>query len=184
MAEYAHNNSLTTFIQMSPFFAILGFHPQMNWTIGVEANSSESRNNVHWIPSVHAPWYKGLEQVQETMETYDNRHAKKHPKYSVCDLVMLNGKFSKRDGHLGNLLYSFMDPLRSQRYYRPSLSSLRYKVDGIFTIHFIYHSSHLIGSPPTLLDLHLSLLQPASRMNLVTIWIIMSTKQAMKLKKS
>jgi transposase InsO family protein len=95
LAENAYNNSLTTAMGMSPFFANFGFDRRTNWPIEAEAMNAASRNYVHWMTSVYALCRKGLEQAWETMGKYHDRHAKKPPKYSVGDLVMLNGKILK-----------------------------------------------------------------------------------------
>jgi hypothetical protein len=94
------------------------------------------------------------------------------------------GRISKLEDHRGNSMQSFMDPSRSRRYSLPPLLSLSYRIDGVFTILSMYHSSNLINPPPTLLDLHPSLLQPVSRVSLIMTLTAMSTKQDMKLKKS
>jgi hypothetical protein len=91
MAEYVYNNSLTTATEMSPFFATFGFDPQTYCPIEAEEKNAASRNYVYWMTSVHALYCKGLEQAGETMEKYHDSHAKEPLKYSVGDLVMLNG---------------------------------------------------------------------------------------------
>jgi hypothetical protein len=92
IAQYAYNNFLTTDRGMSPFFDNFGFDPQTNWPVEAAAKIPGSRNYVHWITSVHALCRKGLEQARKTMGMYHDRHGKKPLKYSVGDLVILDGK--------------------------------------------------------------------------------------------
>ena len=135
------------------------------------------------MTSVHALCHEGLEQAWETMGKYRDRHTKEPLKYSVGNLVMLNGKNLKTRRPSKNLDAKLHGPSRSRRCSRPWLFSLSYRIDGVFTMHSIYHSSNLIDLPPTLPDLNQSLLQPARRMSLVMMLMATSTKQALKLKK-
>ena len=70
LAEYAYNNSATTATQMSPFFANYGFHPHANWPEVKESKNPESRNDAHWMASVHELCVKGLEETRERMGKY------------------------------------------------------------------------------------------------------------------
>jgi hypothetical protein len=100
MADYTHNNSLTTTTGISLFIANFGFNPQTNWPIKAEAKNPASRNCIHWMTSVHTLCRNGLDQGWETMGKYHDRHAKEPPKHSVGNLGML--RTSKLKDHRGN----------------------------------------------------------------------------------
>jgi hypothetical protein len=64
----------------------------MNGPIQAEAKNPAWKNYVHWMTGGQVLCRKSSEQAQETMEKYHVRHAKEPSKYSVGNLVMLNGK--------------------------------------------------------------------------------------------
>jgi hypothetical protein len=92
IAEYSSTNSFTTVMGMSPFFAKFDFHSQMNWPIEAKVKNLSTSHYVHWITSVHTLCCRSLDHAWETMGKYHYDHAMEPPKYSVSDLVMLNGK--------------------------------------------------------------------------------------------
>jgi hypothetical protein len=47
MAEFAYNNSLTTAMGMSPFFANFGVDPRTNCPFKADAKNPASRNYAH-----------------------------------------------------------------------------------------------------------------------------------------
>jgi transposase InsO family protein len=67
MAEYVYNNSLTTAMGMSPFFANFEFDPRTNWHIEAEAKNPASRNYFHWMTSVHTLCRSSLDSARQTM---------------------------------------------------------------------------------------------------------------------
>ena len=73
LAEYTYNYSAITATQMSPFFANYGFHPQTNWPVEKESKNPASRNNPHWMESIHELCVKRLEETRECMGKYYDR---------------------------------------------------------------------------------------------------------------
>jgi hypothetical protein len=92
MAEFAYNNSATTAMGMSPFYANYGFHPTAaNPSLAGPLNPA-STVYAHWMRAVHEDVVKALDAAQERMRRYADLHRKDSPAYQVGDLVMLNGK--------------------------------------------------------------------------------------------
>jgi hypothetical protein len=91
IAKYAYNNSVTSAIAKSPFYANYGHHPRTNWQIAVEARHGWSRNYENWISSIHKIWKENLQKICDRIVRYWNRRKKKPPKEEVGNLVMLKG---------------------------------------------------------------------------------------------
>jgi len=92
MGEYVYNNSVTTAMGLSSFYANYGFHPRTSWPVEIEAMNPARRNYAHWMVSVHIFCKKTLEHTREQMSHHYNKRSKEAPKMKVGDLVMLSSK--------------------------------------------------------------------------------------------
>jgi hypothetical protein len=91
MAEYIYNNSVTSAIAISLFYANYGYHPRTNWQTEAEAQNGWSQKYVNWISSVHELCKEPLQKTCDRIGRYWNRGKKELPKYKVEDLLILKG---------------------------------------------------------------------------------------------
>jgi hypothetical protein len=139
MAEFAYNNSLTTSMGMSPFFANFGFDPRTNWPIKAEAKNMASRNYVHWMTSVHTLCRRSLDTARELMEKYHDTHAKDPPKYLVGDLVILNRKTLKTRQPSKKLDAKLHGPFKVSKVLSPT--TIKLELPSRWQIHNAFHVS-------------------------------------------
>ena len=93
LAEYSYNHSVTTPTQMSPFYVNYGFHLQTTWPVEIECKNPASKNNAHWISSVHNLYNSYLKKTSARMGRYYDKSKKSEPPFMVGDQVMLNSKY-------------------------------------------------------------------------------------------
>ena len=92
MAEFAYNNSTTTTLGISPFYANYGFHPTATNPAAVLPLNPASFAYGRWMHTVQGEARKMLDTTRERMPRYTDPYRKEPPAYQVGDLVMLNGK--------------------------------------------------------------------------------------------
>jgi hypothetical protein len=83
-----------------------------------------SRNCLLWMTNVHALCRHGLEQAQDTMGMYHDRHAKEPPKYLVGELVMLRGKNLKTRRPSRKLDAKLHGPFKVSKVLSPTMITL------------------------------------------------------------
>ena len=93
------------------------------------------------MTSMHALCHKGLEQAWETMGKYHDQCAKEHPKYSVGNLVMLNGKNRKTRKPYRKLEAKLHGPFKVSKVLSPTAIMLewpnRWHIQNAFNVSLI-----------------------------------------------
>src|SRR5437016_14423998 len=92
VAEFAYNNSYTTAIKTTPFYANYGFHPKMMWPTEFETKNPASSFYRHWLKSVNQKIADTLEETKRRMGKYYDQDKKDPPNMSIGDLVILKSK--------------------------------------------------------------------------------------------
>ena len=63
LAEYVYNNSITSAIGFTPFYANYGFNSKMTWLKQADVKNSAAMYYVHWMEQVHRYCLEHLEQT-------------------------------------------------------------------------------------------------------------------------
>ena len=141
MAEFAYNNSTTTGIGMSPFYANYGFHPMAMDPASTEPLNPASKVYAHWMHTVHDEFRKGLEEAQERMRRYTDPKRKNPPAYQVGDLVMRSGCNIKTRRPSRKLDHKNHGPFQIEEIVSPL--AVRLTLPRKWKIHNIFHVSLL-----------------------------------------
>lgn len=91
LAEFAHNNSLNSSTQMTPFFANQGYHPQFSSLVNTTSPSPPATSQVQEIDVTLENLQANLRHAQEAYTTFANNHRRAH-NFKIGDLVFLNRK--------------------------------------------------------------------------------------------
>ena len=142
MAEFAYNNSTTSGIGMSPFYANYGFDPQTNWPVEREVRNPASRLYSHWLKRVHDSCAEGLRKAQAQMSKYYDRKAMKPPVLKVGDKVMLNGKNLNTRRPTRKFDHKMQGPFIVEKIL-PSKLAYQLKLPEKWRIHNVFHVSLL-----------------------------------------
>src|SRR5437016_12263332 len=95
VAEFAYNNSYTTAIKTTPFYANYGFHPKTMWPTKFETKNPASSVYGHWLKSVHTKIADTLEERNRRTRKYYEQRNQDQANMSIGDLVM----WSASDAH-------------------------------------------------------------------------------------
>jgi hypothetical protein len=90
MAEFAYNNSVTSVIGLSPFYANYGYYPIASNPTATAVRNPASKAYAHWMHTIHESAKTALEKAREWMKKYADQQRKEAPTYQVGDLVMLD----------------------------------------------------------------------------------------------
>ena len=158
LAEFAYNNGTQSSLGCSPFYALYGYHPQVQFHIGDNARkeevpaAKEQVKHVHDICEALEQRYQNVVKMQA--KYYDAKH--KPQTYNVGDLVMLSMKNLHLKRPSRKMSHKFIGPFRIKDLVRTQ--AYRLTLPSTYQIHDVFHVSYLEpynrrqgdGSTPTL----------------------------------
>ncbi|KAA6412922.1 MAG: gag polymerase env [Lasallia pustulata] len=158
LAEFAYNNGTQSSLGCSPFYALYGYHPQVQFHVGDNARKEEvpaAKERVKHVHDIH----EALEQryqnvVKMQAKHYDAKH--KPQTYNVGDLIMLSTKNLRLKRPSRKMSHKFIGPFRIKdligtQAYRLTLPST-YQIHDVFHVSYLepYNRRQGDGSTPTL----------------------------------
>ena len=145
LAEFAHNNSLNSTTQMTPFFANQGYHPQFSTKVISTSTLPAAEDHVKQIETTLAELRSTLEISQQNYTTYANQHRQPH-NFKVGDLVFLNRKNIKTTRPSVKLDDKFFGPFKIIQ----QINDVAFKLNlpKTLKIHPVFHVSLLKPKDP------------------------------------
>src|SRR5437016_6073904 len=113
VAEFAYNNSYTTAIKTTPFYANYGFHPKMMWPTKFETKNPTSSVYGHWLKSINQKIEDILEEPKRGMGKYYDQGKQDPPNMSLGDMVILKAKNIRTKRQTKKLVPKFYGPSKS-----------------------------------------------------------------------
>src|SRR5947209_772963 len=92
LTEYVYNNSITSAIGITPFYANYRFNLKSTWLQWADAKNSAAMYYAHWIEQVHHCCLKYLEQTHDQMGKYYNCTRISPPPFKPKDKVSLDSR--------------------------------------------------------------------------------------------
>ena len=92
LAEYVYNNSITSAIGFTPFYANYGFNPKTMWLKQADAKNPAATYYAHWMEQVHRRCLEHLEQTRDRMGKYYDRTRTSPPPFKPGDKVLLDSR--------------------------------------------------------------------------------------------
>ena len=108
---------------------------------GKESKNPTSRNNAHWIESVHDPCVKCLEETRQRKGKYYDPARKVPPPCSVGDLVILNGKHIRTRRVAKKLDAKLFGPFRVKKLVGPEGQSVELELPSRRRVDNVFHTS-------------------------------------------
>jgi hypothetical protein len=115
LAEFAYNNSVTSAIGMSPFYANYGYNPQTTWLKQREAKNPAASTYSHWLQEVHERCLTQLKDTQSSMGTYADKRRTTPPPFAVGDKVLVNSKYMKTKRPSKKLNHRYLGPFHIKK---------------------------------------------------------------------
>jgi hypothetical protein len=92
LAEFAHNDNVSSSTSMSPFFLNTGYHPWKGIENAVESRNEAANNFFEKMKKVRDEATAALEKTQKTMKKYYDKKRCDAPVFKVGDRVWTEGK--------------------------------------------------------------------------------------------
>jgi hypothetical protein len=93
IAQFAYNNSKHSSTNVSPFFAVHGYHPRLSISLPrTNKNSNSADDRVRRLHDVHQEMKFNIALAQESHEYYYNKKVIQPPIYKIGDKVWLSSK--------------------------------------------------------------------------------------------
>ena len=86
MAEFTHNNMLSSTMKETPFFTLMGYHPRSEWSLA-KANLPQVKTRLAQCLEAWQSMQECMKQAQSLWIKY-----KDMPKYTIRDRVWLEGQ--------------------------------------------------------------------------------------------
>jgi hypothetical protein len=152
MAEFAYNNSVTSAMGLSLFYANYGYHPIASNPRATAARNPASKAYAHWMHTVHEIAKLALEKAREWMKKYADQQQKEAPMYQVGDLVMLDGCNIKTRWPSRKLDHKLHGPFQVEKVISPTAIHLtlprRWKIHNVFRTSLIEPFRSGTRAPP------------------------------------
>ena len=143
MAEYVHNNSLNSTLNMSPFFALYGYHPELEYDVGdddhQEGVPAAEERIVQLLTARESMENRWKTAVESQKKYYDKKH--KPQQFKVGDLVLLSTKNLKQRRPKRKLSHRYIGPFRVQDLV--GKQAYRLHLPTNYRIHNVFHVSYL-----------------------------------------
>jgi hypothetical protein len=114
MAEFSYNNSVHSVTGVTPFYAVLGYHPELAWDVEVDAPKREApaaRDRAAALSILREELTKRLKASTEYQTKYYNKHHKPM-EYNAGDMVMLSSKNISLARPNKKLSHKFLGPFQ------------------------------------------------------------------------
>jgi hypothetical protein len=97
LAEFTHNDKISSATSMSPFFANTGCHPWKGIENAVESRNEAADDFVTKMKKIRDEATAALEKAPKRMKKYYDEHRREAPVFKVGDMVLLEGKNIETD---------------------------------------------------------------------------------------
>ena len=141
LAEFAYNNSYTTAIKTTPFYANYGFHPKTMYPTDSDTKNPASKHYGHWLKAIHQKTAETLAETKRRMGKYYDQGKQTAPDMNPGDWVLLNAQIIHTKGLTKKLAPKHYGPFKIME--KIGSRSFRLELDKRWKIHNVFHVSLL-----------------------------------------
>ena len=143
MAEFAYHNSYHTSLGCSPFYALYGYNPEIEYELEDKLIEGKVPAAKDRVKQLHATW-QALSERWVSVDTastrsFNDRHTPKA--FKVNDLVMLSTKNLKQKRPSKKLSHKYVGPFRVEDIV--GSQAYRLTLPATYRIHPVFHVSYL-----------------------------------------